>query len=333
MHDSFHQLIQEQSLRVAEEGLELLQVAGDPGASGECVPCGQEGWQQAWVMDALGRAGRSPGNVLGRAGRSPGNGHPFFLASAHQVLLGDSSGPVYSTATLSILASMPSRTIGEQAPCPCSVFPAACAGLGFLRGVCEPKLSRPVCCPGPHRHSPVLASRVLLPGVKIGSWECSGAGGGEEAGPRAWLGSAIRPLPSQAAAEGPSSPSTTTARYSCGAGAAGAAVLRWGLWCAPPGPASACTTWSWTPQPCKRRVSEPWPVRGWGPGGRRAWQSWEAPPAAAGRLVLKPVRACCTSSAHVPWIFWSAGMWPTSGRALACNARRPAVLPSITVCQ
>nr|XP_013002545.1 transmembrane channel-like protein 6 isoform X2 [Cavia porcellus] len=68
VHDSFHQLIQEQSLRVAEEGLELLQVAGDPGAS----------------------------------------------ASAHQVLLGDSSGPVYSTATLSILASMPSRTIGRS---------------------------------------------------------------------------------------------------------------------------------------------------------------------------------------------------------------------------
>ncbi|KAM6174849.1 transmembrane channel-like protein 6 [Erethizon dorsatum] len=68
VHDSFHQLIQEQSRRVAEEGLELQQVAGDLGA--------------------------------------PGDGH--------QILLGAEGGPVYSTATLSILASMPSRTIGRS---------------------------------------------------------------------------------------------------------------------------------------------------------------------------------------------------------------------------
>ncbi|XP_013361421.1 PREDICTED: transmembrane channel-like protein 6 isoform X2 [Chinchilla lanigera] len=68
VHDSFHQLIQEQSRWVAEEGLELQQVAGNLGA----------------------------------------------LASGHQILLGAEGGPVYSTATLNILASMPSRTIGRS---------------------------------------------------------------------------------------------------------------------------------------------------------------------------------------------------------------------------
>ncbi|XP_012933677.1 transmembrane channel-like protein 6 isoform X4 [Heterocephalus glaber] len=68
VHDSFHQLIQEQSRWVAEEGLELQQVAGDLGAP----------------------------------------------ASGHQTLLEPEGGPVYSTATLSILASMPSRTIGRS---------------------------------------------------------------------------------------------------------------------------------------------------------------------------------------------------------------------------
>lgn len=68
VHDSFHQLIQEQSQWVAEEGLELQQVAGNLGAP----------------------------------------------ASGHQILLGPKGGPVYSTATLKILASMPSRTIGRS---------------------------------------------------------------------------------------------------------------------------------------------------------------------------------------------------------------------------
>ncbi|KFO35657.1 Transmembrane channel-like protein 6 [Fukomys damarensis] len=68
VHDSFHQLIQEQSRWVAEEGLELQQVAGNLGAP----------------------------------------------ASGHQILLGPKGGPVYSTATLKILASMPSRTIGRS---------------------------------------------------------------------------------------------------------------------------------------------------------------------------------------------------------------------------
>ncbi|XP_023569707.1 transmembrane channel-like protein 6 isoform X1 [Octodon degus] len=68
VHDSFHQLIQEQSLWMAEEGLELQQVAGNLGAS----------------------------------------------ASGHQILPGAEGGLVYSTATLNILASMPSRTIGRS---------------------------------------------------------------------------------------------------------------------------------------------------------------------------------------------------------------------------
>lgn len=63
VHDSFHQLIQEQSLRVAEEGLELLSLV-------------------------------------------PGRGD--------QTLPGPEGTPALSTATLRILASMPSRTIGRS---------------------------------------------------------------------------------------------------------------------------------------------------------------------------------------------------------------------------
>lgn len=40
VHDSFHQLIQEQSLRVAEEGLELLSLApGEPSGVGMTWEC------------------------------------------------------------------------------------------------------------------------------------------------------------------------------------------------------------------------------------------------------------------------------------------------------
>lgn len=63
VHDSFHQLIQEQSLRVAEEGLELLSLG-------------------------------------------PGRGD--------QTLSRPEGAPAFSTATLRILASMPSRTIGRS---------------------------------------------------------------------------------------------------------------------------------------------------------------------------------------------------------------------------
>ncbi|CAO2646219.1 Transmembrane channel-like protein 6 [Lemmus lemmus] len=63
VHDSFHRLIQEQSLRVAEEGLELLPLAPDRG---------------------------------------------------YQTLPRPEGAPTHSTATLRILASMPSRTIGRS---------------------------------------------------------------------------------------------------------------------------------------------------------------------------------------------------------------------------
>ncbi|XP_073654180.1 transmembrane channel-like protein 6 isoform X6 [Tursiops truncatus] len=71
VHDSFHQLIQEQSRWVAEEGLELQQRVLGAGA-------------------------------LGASG------------SDRQALLGPEGAPVYSTATLRILASMPSRTIEKR---------------------------------------------------------------------------------------------------------------------------------------------------------------------------------------------------------------------------
>ncbi|OWK14922.1 TMC6 [Cervus elaphus hippelaphus] len=71
VHDSFHQLIQEQSRWVAEEGLELQQRQPETGA-------------------------------LGASG------------SDHKTLPGPEGAPVYSMATLRILASMPSRTIGRS---------------------------------------------------------------------------------------------------------------------------------------------------------------------------------------------------------------------------
>ncbi|XP_061248674.1 transmembrane channel-like protein 6 isoform X6 [Bos javanicus] len=71
VHDSFHQLIQEQSRWVAEEGLELQQRQPETG-------------------------------TLGASG------------SDHETMLGPEGAPVYSMATLRILASMPSRTIGRS---------------------------------------------------------------------------------------------------------------------------------------------------------------------------------------------------------------------------
>ncbi|XP_053516482.1 transmembrane channel-like protein 6 isoform X2 [Artibeus jamaicensis] len=76
VHHSFHQLIREQSQRAAEEGLELQ-------------PLG------------LG-AGTLGAETLGAAG------------SDRQALLGPEDAAVHSAATLRILASMPSRTIGRS---------------------------------------------------------------------------------------------------------------------------------------------------------------------------------------------------------------------------
>uniref|UniRef100_A0ABI8A6Q7 Transmembrane channel-like protein n=1 Tax=Felis catus TaxID=9685 RepID=A0ABI8A6Q7_FELCA len=71
VHDSFHQLIQEQSQCVAEEGLELRQ-------------------------------------------RGLGAAAPGTSGSGRQALVGPEDAAAYSTATLRILASMPSRTIGRS---------------------------------------------------------------------------------------------------------------------------------------------------------------------------------------------------------------------------
>ncbi|XP_040322573.1 transmembrane channel-like protein 6, partial [Herpailurus yagouaroundi] len=71
VHDSFHQLIQEQSQCVAEEGLELQQ-------------------------------------------RGLGSAAPGTSGSGRQALLGPEDAAAHSTATLRILASMPSRTIGRS---------------------------------------------------------------------------------------------------------------------------------------------------------------------------------------------------------------------------
>ncbi|XP_057173658.1 transmembrane channel-like protein 6 isoform X5 [Ursus arctos] len=71
VHDSFHQLIEEQSRWVAEEGLELQQ-------------------------------------------REQGAGASETSGIGHQALLGPEDALVHSTATLRILASMPSRTIGRS---------------------------------------------------------------------------------------------------------------------------------------------------------------------------------------------------------------------------
>ncbi|XP_045346897.1 LOW QUALITY PROTEIN: transmembrane channel-like protein 6 [Leopardus geoffroyi] len=71
VHDSFHQLIQEQSQCVAEEGLELRQ-------------------------------------------RGLGAAAPGTSGSGRQALVGPEDAAAHSTATLRILASMPSRTIGRS---------------------------------------------------------------------------------------------------------------------------------------------------------------------------------------------------------------------------
>ncbi|XP_053748563.1 LOW QUALITY PROTEIN: transmembrane channel-like protein 6 [Panthera pardus] len=71
VHDSFHQLIREQSQCVAEEGLELQQ-------------------------------------------RGLGAGAPGTSGSGRQAPLGPEDAAAHSTATLRILASMPSRTIGRS---------------------------------------------------------------------------------------------------------------------------------------------------------------------------------------------------------------------------
>lgn len=71
VHDSFHQLIQEQSQRAAQEELELQRrqwVAGTLGVPGETRPGGWQEWTGAGDVP--------PGH---RVGRVAGQGHRFLL--------------------------------------------------------------------------------------------------------------------------------------------------------------------------------------------------------------------------------------------------------------
>lgn len=68
--------------------------------------------------------GRSP---AGRICRTSGQVLTLLAGSDHETLLGPEGAPVYSMATLRILASMPSRTIGEWEPFPSDPGP----GWGF----------------------------------------------------------------------------------------------------------------------------------------------------------------------------------------------------------
>lgn len=65
-----------------------------------------------------------------------------FTGGYHQAFLEPEGAAVHSSATLRILASMPSRTIGEWHPLPLSLTPALtpAAGLGWgLQGTCVPQ--------------------------------------------------------------------------------------------------------------------------------------------------------------------------------------------------
>nr|XP_045369491.1 transmembrane channel-like protein 6 isoform X2 [Camelus bactrianus] len=112
VHDSFYQLIQEQSRWAAEEGLELQQ-------------------------------------------REPGPGALGALGDDHQALLGPEGVPVHSMATLRILASMPSRTIGEWDPLPSDPG----WGGGFRLGA-HSAPTHPGCCLQA-QHGPRQSRRVL----------------------------------------------------------------------------------------------------------------------------------------------------------------------------
>ncbi|KAK2112163.1 hypothetical protein P7K49_011910 [Saguinus oedipus] len=135
VHDSFQQLIQEQSWRAAQEGLELQQRVRGAAGSGQHTLSGSEG--------------------------------------------------THSAATLRILASMPSRTIGEWDPQPrpeSALAPGlGQAGVGFPPGICVAQsqaqcgfLAHPVCC----LDSPMRPSL----GSKNDSRSCPAASAGRSRG-------------------------------------------------------------------------------------------------------------------------------------------------------
>lgn len=121
VHDSFHQLIQEQSQWVAEEGLELQQ--REPGAGGPQTS-GEPSRHGARCPDAVGGARSLPCPLQAWGGDGGGDGWPAaspgrpdgsfcFLGCGQHALPGPEDALVHSAATLRVLASMPSRTIGE----------------------------------------------------------------------------------------------------------------------------------------------------------------------------------------------------------------------------
>lgn len=122
VHDSFHQLILEQSRWAAEEGLELQRREPGTGALGDSGEPARPGW------DGVARKDPEPSPALRKSlpaawggGGASSQRCPCRLqtslsglaGSDRQALLGPEDAPAHSTATLRILASMPSRTIGE----------------------------------------------------------------------------------------------------------------------------------------------------------------------------------------------------------------------------
>lgn len=136
MHDSFHQLIQEQSQWAAQEGLELQQREQE--ATGKPRPGCWAVWTNTWVpqplrmglpaLQAWDGVGDTVANSISRTPASLS----VFVGSGQQTLRRPEG--TQSTATLRILASMPSRTIGEWGPRP-ELIPAPGAGLGFPPGI------------------------------------------------------------------------------------------------------------------------------------------------------------------------------------------------------
>lgn len=93
------------------------------------------------------------GDIAGSVSPGPPGKSFRFAGSDHQALLGPEGTLAHSTATLRILASMPSRTIGEWDPVPSAPALTPVPGLGFpgrsvsLKARPFQLLPHPVCYP------------------------------------------------------------------------------------------------------------------------------------------------------------------------------------------
>lgn len=94
------------------------------------------------------------GDIAGPVSPGPPGKSFRFAGSDHQALLGPEGTLAHSTATLRILASMPSRTIGEWDPVPSA---PALTWAGVSGQVCVPQ-SQALPAPAPPR---------LLPGGPV----------------------------------------------------------------------------------------------------------------------------------------------------------------------